>query len=307
MLIIIVNQILKMLVLLLLGIFCFKFRIIDQQGSEILTNLLLTIINPLVALMALQTEYSPALVKGLLLSFLLAFITHAGMLLLSTVLISKRENVHYAVEHFSSMYSNCGFIGIPLISSIFGGEGVLYLTAYMVTFNFFAFTQGVALMTGKTSFKSFLKGMKSPMIIACTIGLILYFCRIMLPSLIGDSLNYVSGMNTPLAMLIAGVSVAQVDIKGMLAKWKIYYISVIKLLIMPACVLGVLMLIPAPRVVAYTILIASACPTAATCTAFSIKYHKDYRYASELYTFTTLLSLLTIPLFIYLADLILVS
>lgn len=74
---------------------------------------------------------------------------------------------------------------------------------------------------------------------------------------------------------------------------------------MPLAVLLLLRLFPVSRTVAYTILIASACPSAASGTAFTLRYQKDYRYASELYAFTTILSLITIPLITYVAELVL--
>lgn len=144
------------------------------------------------------------------------------------------------------------------------------------------------------------------MLIASMLGLILFFAQIRLPALLADSINYIAGMNTPLAMLIAGISVAQTDLKQMLRNKRLYLISAGKLLIMPLLVLLVLMLIPVDSTVAYTILTAAACPVAATGTAFALRFQKNYQYASELYAFTTLLSLATIPLFVYAAEHLLV-
>lgn len=138
MFLIIVNQIVKMLLLLLLGIFCYRKKLIDQTGSKMLANLLLMIVNPMLAVLSLQVDYSPQLVHGLLLSYLAAFLTHIVGCILSTALIRTKGNPDCGIDRFSAMYSNCGFIGIPLVQSILGGEGVLYLTAYMTVFNIFS-------------------------------------------------------------------------------------------------------------------------------------------------------------------------
>ena len=140
MFLIIVNQIVKMLLLLLLGIFCYRKKLIDQTGSKMLANLLLMIVNPMLAVLSLQVDYSPQLVHGLLLSYLAAFLTHIVGCILSTALIRTKGNPDCGIDRFSAMYSNCGFIGIPLVQSILGGEGVLYLTAYMTVFNIFSWT-----------------------------------------------------------------------------------------------------------------------------------------------------------------------
>lgn len=303
---IIVNQILKMLLLMLLGCLCYRLKLVDQHGNKILADLLLMVVNPVLAVMALQTEYHPDYVSGLLWSYLLAVLTHLIMIGVSALLIKKGDNENCAIERFSSMYANCGFMGIPLVQSILGSEGVLYLTAYMTVFNLFSWTHGIGLMTGKASLKTLKKGLLSPMVIASLFGLVLFILKIQFPAVIADTLNYVSGMNTPLAMMIAGISVAQTDLRAMMRNKKLYFIALIKLLLMPALVLAGLSVISISPIVACTVLIAAACPSAATCTAFSLRFKKNYQYASEMYAFTTLCSLATVPLFVYAAERLLV-
>ncbi len=302
MFLIIVNQILKMLLLLLLGFACYRMKLVDQNGNKMLANLLLMIVNPAVAVMALQTDYKPELVKGLLLSYLLAFVIHGVAAVLTTKLIRPDHASDCGIDRFCAMYSNCGFMGIPLVQSILGSEGVLYLTAYMTVFNIFSYTHGVAIMTGKASPKDLLKGVLSPMILSSLLGLFLFFMQLRFPVVIADTLDYVAGMNTPLAMMIAGISIAQVDLRQTITQKRLYLISAKKLLLMPALVLILLSLIHIPSVPACTILVASACPVAATGTAFSLKYQKNYKYASELYAFSTLASLVTVPLFVFAAE-----
>lgn len=303
---IIITQIIKMLLLLLVGYACCRFRLIDQNGNKSMANLLLMVVNPILAITALQADYDPRLVKGLLTSFALALAAHLIGIALSTVLIRKTGNADYSIERFSAMYSNCGFMGIPLVQSILGSEGVLYLTAYITVFNLLSWTHGMILMTGNTSWKDLKKGLLSPMILASMLGLILFFTRIRFPALIGDTLDYIAGMNTPLAMIIAGVSVAQTNLPAMLRNKKLYLVSFLKLLLMPALVLAALLALRSDSVPACAILIAAACPAATTCTAFALRFQKNYRYASEIYAFTTLSSLATIPLFVYAAERLLV-
>lgn len=178
----------------------------------------------------------------------------------------------------------------------------MYLTAYMTVFNILSWTHGVALMTGKASVKDLKKGLLSPMIVASVLGLILFFARIRFPAVISDTLNYVSNMNTPLAMMVAGISVAQTDLLGMLRRKRLYLITAIKLLIMPLFTLALLLVFRVDSTVACTMLILSACPAATTGTAFALRFQKNYRYASEIYAFTTLCSLITIPIFVYAAE-----
>ncbi len=301
MFLVIINQILKMLIILCIGYLCYRLKMVDEHGNKTLANLLLMVVNPMVAITSLQIDYSPELVHGLLMAYVFSFGIHLVGAVLTTVFIPKDID-NSAIERFCIMYSNCGFIGIPLVQSVIGSEGVFFLTAYMTTFNIFSWTHGVVIMTGSTSGKTLRKGLFSPMIIASFVGLILFVGKIRLPVILGDSLQYVANMNTPLAMLVAGVSVAQTDVGQLLRNKRLYLVSVGKLLIMPALVLAVLCFVHVDSVIAYTLLIASACPVAATGTTFAIRFRKDAQYASGLYAFTTIASLVTIPILVLAAE-----
>ncbi len=309
---IIITQIVKMLLILFVGILCSRLNLIDDHANKGLANLLLLVVNPIVTFMAMQADYEPELVTGLLISFALAIATHLLMIPVANLLIKKEGNSDCAIERFAVIYSNCGFFGIPLVQSILGSEGVLYLTAYMTVFNVFSWTHGLGLMTQDSSekqstsvaasAKTLLKNLCTPMIFACTIGLILFALQIKLPNILSDTLDIIGNMNTPLAMIIAGVSVAQTNIIDILKNRRIYLVTFAKLLIMPAIVFVILLLVKVDSTVAYTILVASACPCAATGTAFALKYQKNYAYSSEIYAFSTLCSLVTIPAFVFVAE-----
>ncbi len=299
---VIFSQIIIMLLLLIVGVLCYRLKIIDAKGNNTLANLLLMVVNPMVALNALQTDYRQELVSGLLISFALAAATELIMIVITHLIIRRKGNDDYAVERFSAIYPNCGFIGIPLVQAVIGSEGVFYLTAYLTVFNLLSWTHGYVQMTGSTSFKEIRKGLLSPMLICCILGIILFFLRIQFPPIIKTTINYIAGINTPLAMIIAGVSVAQTNILGILKKPRVYLVSFLKLLVMPAIALVLLMIFPVNSTVAYMILIASACPCGATATSFAIRFHRNASYASEIYALSTFFSLVTIPAFVYAAE-----
>ena len=302
MFLIIINQILKMLLIMILGCICYRLKMVDQKGNKMLANLLLMVVNPCVAIMALQVDYDPTMAAGLAVTFLAALLTHLAMIAITFLCFRSTDNPDCGIDRFSSMYANCGFIGIPLIQSILGNEGVFYLTAYIIAFNLFSWTHGIMIMSGKTSFKDLKKGLLSPMLVACVTAIALFVLQIRLPAVVGDAINYICGMNTPLAMLIAGISVAQTSLPHILKFRKFYMVTAIKLLLMPALVLAVFSFVQINTTIMYTVLVASACPSAASCTAFALRFHKNDRYASELYAFSTICSLVTIPMFVYAAE-----
>lgn len=302
MFILIFEQLLKMFFIMVLAFVCYRIRLVDQNGNKTVSNLLLLVVNPILIITVYQTEYDPELVRGLLLAFAAAAATHILGIIISTLLIRPKAGADYCIERFNAMYSNCGFIGIPLIGSVLGDTGVFYLSAYMVMFNLFSWTHGVILMEKKFSLKNLREGLVSPMFIATLIAVLLFFLQLKIPSALLDSMNYIADINTPLAMMVAGFSVAQADIGKMCRNLRLYYTSVIKLILIPLCTIPLLMLFHLPSEVSMTVLIAAACPSATTGTMMAIRYKQNYTYSSEIFSLTTVLAVLTMPVLVLIAE-----
>lgn len=294
-----------MLVILLVGILCCRIGLVGPEGSRCISNLLLNIVNPCLIITVYQTDYDKTLVAGLLLSFAAAIASHFIAILISTALIRKNSSAESGLERYAVVYSNCGFIGIPLIGSVLGNEGVFYLTAYMTVFNLLTWTHGLSLMKGNFRLRNLRDGLLSPMVLSTLLAMALFFIQLRIPGPLLDSMNYIADMNTPLAMMVAGFSVAHSNLKEICTNLHIYKVAVLKLLAVPLAVLVFLSFLPLDSTVAYTTLIASACPTATTITMMSILYDKNQAYASEIFSFTTVLSILTIPVVISAAELLL--
>ena len=305
MFILLFEQLVKMFFILLLAFLCYRIGLVNQEGNKSISNLLLMIVNPVLIITVYQTEYDPGLVQGLLLSFLAAALTHVLGIVVSTVFIRSGSGADYSIERFSAMYSNCGFIGIPLIGSVLGDTGVFYLSAYMTMFNLFTWTHGVILMEKKCSLKNLVHGLLSPMFIATLAAIALFFLRIEIPSVLLDSMDYIADMNTPLAMMVAGFSVAQADILKMCRNLRLYYVSTVKLVLFPLCTIPLLLVLCLPQEVSMTILIAAACPTATTGTMMAIRYRQNYTYAAEIFALSTVLSVATMPVVVLIAEQIL--
>lgn len=295
------NQIIIMMLLILVGYVCFKIKMITPEVNAKLSTLVLTLVNPVLILTSYQIEFHQELLNGLMIAFLLAAGSVFLSIVLAQILIRKSPLADRPIERFSIIYSNCGFMGIPLVFGVFGAQGVFYLTSYMTVFNLLVWTHGIIIMKGEKSFKSILNVIKTPAILATVLGLALFITRITLPETLMKTLNYIGGMNTPLAMLVAGATIAQADIVKAFAKIRIYWVSLIRLLIVPVLTLLIFSRLQLDRTVMMTIVIASACPAAATGTLFAVKFGKNSLYASEIFATTTILSVVTLPLIVFLA------
>ncbi|MBQ8296158.1 MAG: AEC family transporter [Ruminococcus sp.] len=296
------KQTMIMLILILIGVLCAKTRIISKETNKQLSGFVLQVVNPVLILMSFQTEYRPELAKNLLITFGLSILSFLIMIGASWLLIRSREGRDTAIERFASTYSNCGFMGIPLINALFGMEGVFYLTAFIAVFNFAVWTHGVILISGQKSLKQVVKVFYSPTIIAIVLGIVMFFAQIRIPSVPAQALQFIADINTPMAMIVSGITMSQTNVLKLIKKPGIYYISLLKLIVLPLILIGVLSLFNIDEIVRVTVLIAASAPPAAMCTLLSIKYEKNSLYASEIFTAGTILSIGTLPIIVKIAE-----
>ena len=289
------NQILVMVLLLGVGLACAKTGIIDEHTNKNLSALLIKVVSPAVIIASFQREFDMGLVRGLILSLALSSLAFAIMIPCSHLLFRDRGQKSYPIEKFSAIYSNCGFIGIPLTYGVFGMEGVFYLTAFITLFNVLIFTHGVMVMSSDFSIRLLGNAIKSPAIMGVFIGLFLFLAQISLPDILLSPLTSVTNLNTPLAMLVGGASMAGMNVVKILRDKRIYQISGLRLIALPALLLAVFQWIPAPLIVRGTVLIAASAPVATSVILFAYEHDKDTVYASELFAASTLLSMITLP------------
>lgn len=291
---IVLKQVIIMALLILTGVICYKTNVISKEASKSLSSLVLMVVNPIVIIVSYQVEFDKKLLKGLLLALLFSVISIGAAIILSHILLRKKGE-RLSLERFSCIYSNCGFMGIPLVNGVYGSEGVFYLTAFMTVFNILVWTHGVFMMKGEFKWKMIVKAVKTPVIIATVLGFVLFIAKIQLPAIVFETLSFLGNMNTPLAMIAAGVTIAQTNILQSLKNPRLYLVAVISLIIVPAVSSLILCFMPASSIVTGTVILASACPAAATGTLFAIRFKRDSLYASELFAVTTLLSIITLP------------
>lgn len=300
----ILRQTIIMLMLIMVGVLCSKTRLISKATNKELSGFVLQVVNPVMIFMSYQTEYRSELVENLLLTFVFSVAAVTVNIIAAYLLIRDRQGRETQIERFSAIYSNCGFMGIPLINALFGMEGVFYLTAFITVFNIFVWTHGIILISGERDMKKVVKVFYSPTIIAIALGLVTFFLRLSLPSVPSKALGYIGDLNTPLAMIVSGITIADTNVVKLLKKPSIYYVTALRLLIIPAVLSAILCNIPMDEKVRVTVLVAAAAPPAAMCTLQCVRYGKNSLYASEIFAFGTILSVVTLPAVVKLTEFI---
>lgn len=290
------KKIIEMFFILLIGAGALKAGIADSGTGSRMTSILLKVISPCVIIMSYQMDFDRERLIGLLITAGCSAVSFLAAILIAKLVVPKNGRPDMAVERMSIVYSNCGFIGVPLIQGLLGAEGVFYMTAYITVFNVFVWSHGIMLMSGKAeSPAATVKNLIQPSTIAIGAGLVFFITGLRLPAVIGDPVSMIGEMNTPVAMLISGMNLAECNIVSCLKSPRTYLLSGAKLILVPLITLLFLMAVRADRVIGITILVAAACPSGAMGTMFALQYQKNSQYASKLLAITTTLSLITIP------------
>lgn len=300
-------QVAVMFIIMSIGILCYRKKMISENTGAELSKFLLMIVNPCVILSAFQIEYKPELASGLVISLILAIISNTLGVIIATLFIRKNpERKEYIVERFAVVFSNCGFMGIPLIQAVVGDIGVFYASTYVAVFNLFTWTYGVSIMKGKMSLKDIIKVLISAPIISIVVGIAIFLFSIKLPVIIAKPIEFISALNTPLAMIVTGIYLARTNIKNALKNVRIFIVSALRLLIVPAVMLVIFVFIDASNELFAALLIANmiatACPTASSTLMMSRMFERNAEYASMIITVSTLLSIITIPVVMMIFD-----
>jgi predicted permease len=302
MILILVKQILQMFLLAGVGFLLFKSGKISQEGSKTIGNILIYASLPAVIINGFRVERTPEHVTGLLWSAAVA-----AVLMLISILVSHFTFRKDGVAAFASSFSNPGFFGIPLIIATIGQGAVFYVAPFVAFLNVGQWTYGVSRLNGQPVLQGFQpkKLIKAPFVIAILVGLTLFITQLPLPAIVNSCLSNIAGLNTPLAMFTVGVYLAQTDLPGMLRRKSLYLVSALRLLVIPAISLLVLSVLPDSMEQMRTALaITAACPVGSNVAVYAQLHGKDYPYAVETVVISTLLSIVTIPLMLYLQSML---
>jgi len=292
------RQVLIMVLIIAVGVITSKTKLISTQGARDLSGLLLYIVNPFLVFISFQQDYTSDLLNNFLLAFACSILV-IGMSTAAAVILTRKKGKDWEVERFAYIFRNVGFFGIPVVSSIYGAEGVFYLSAFIAVFNIWCWSYGVTFMKGgqkRIQLKEMLSNMVNPTIIATGIGFVMFIFRLHLPSILTDSFTYIADMNTPLAMLITGVVLCESSLKEIIFDKRCYRMLIWTQIVFPFFEILVIRALPVNIMVRVVVSICAACPVAAAINMFALRFDKDEAYAAKINSVTTIMAAVTIPL-----------
>ncbi|MDP4132811.1 MAG: AEC family transporter [Bacillota bacterium] len=297
------TQVVIIFLLMAVGFVLSKMKIVTETGVKQMTDILLFVVTPCVLVNSYQdkiADFSQNLILGLAAAAVFSILIHLIAIIIATLYFKKEPTGNYKVNIFATIYSNCGFMAIPLLQAVLGKDGVFYGSAYLVVFTILYWTQGLCVFSGSRKSLSVKKLLLTPGIIGSFVALILFLLRIELPYILKDTIERLSTLNTPLSMVVLGTYLAKINLKKAFCHKPLYSVLFFRLLLIPIISIFVLWAInrvyPMSEMISQSVLIPSACPVAAVAALFAAKYGNDASYASELVAISTLVSIITIPL-----------
>lgn len=292
----VMNEVLSVFLIILAGVIASKKKIITEELNKGLSELLLKVTQPMLVLSSFNISFSEDMKVNILKCFLYSFIIYIITPIICYIFLYPVKGQKKRILQFANVFSNCGFIGFPVMDSIYGAEGVAYAAIFNMFFSLFLWTYGVMLFSDKISLKEAKKVLLNPGIVAVYIGMIIMIFNISLHPIVVKSIKSVGSITTPLSMIIIGVMLSKADIKSFFKDWTIYYGSFLKLIVVPVFFYLIALLIGDSSKVMNTMIILQAMPAAATTSIFAESFNKEKQYSAGIVFFTTLLCIVTFPI-----------
>lgn len=298
---ILAKKIASLFVIIFMGFMLVKLKFLKDKDSKVVSTLLIYLITPCVILCSFQVDYSPEIRNGLLLAVAVSVILHI-ILLAVTYLLSGVLHFN-AIEKGSILYSNAGNLIVPLVTSLFGDEWVIYTVAFSSVQQILLWSHCKVMISGQKDI-SLKKIFLNINLICILIGLILFATGLRFPDIAMDAMTSVKNMVGPAAMLVTGMLLGGKNLKSVFEYKRIWLVTFFRLVFFPILSVsfikfsGITSLVPNGKIILMITLLATITPSASTITNMAQVYDNDGAYASAINVVTTILCIITMPLII---------
>ncbi len=295
-------QVIILFILIFIGTILNKTKILNDGAVKGMTDMVLYLVTPAAIINSFIREFSASLLKDLGVALIITVLAHILFILLSSVLIKSKKLTRQKVLQFGAIFSNCGYMSLPLLQALLGNDGVFFGATYIAVFQLAIWSYGIILMGDGIKSVTPKKVILSPGIIGFVIAIIIFSARIPVPEVIHAPVSYMASLNTPLPMIIIGFHLANSNILSGLRDIKLLFASFLKLFVFPIAVILLLYLCGIRGTMPLALSICASAPTAAITTMFAAKFGKDTGLSVTMVSLTTLLSVVSMPLVVTIAE-----
>lgn len=300
------RQVLVLFLLMFAGFAGVKAGLIRMEGKKAFSDLLVNLICPCMILNSYFAEFQPEIFRNLLWAYAVSLLLILTGLTVTMIFTKKFPVSERPIQRFACIYSNAAFMGFPLIQVMFGEEGLLYASAYVTVFNILLWTHGYMMLSkrgGETAgangggFRKTLKKLvTTPVLVSVALGLVIYLGQIPIPGVVAEPVKLISGMNTPMAMFITGMIIAESNLGKIIRNVQISDMILLRLILIPLVCFGIYLAAGFTGMQAQVVFLLEACPCAAITSVFAVQFGYNEEMAAGSVVVTTLLSIITLPL-----------
>ena len=291
----------KMIILffcILTGFVCAKAGVMDTDTNKKLSTLIVKLTNPM-QILASVLAGERLLSNGEVFALTgVGFCCYAVLIALS-FLVPKLLHVpqkQSGLYRFMFIFSNVAFIGYPIVESLLGKSAVFYVSLFVLFFHMFCWSYGVSLIEGKGKFCFSRRIFREPCVLASLFAYAFYLTGWQAPAIFATAADYIGALTSPIAMLIIGCSLAQMRFSAIFGNWRIYVLSILKLVVVPVLAFFALRPILKNELMLCVTTVVLCMPVATNTTIISYQYGADEELASTGVFLSTLLCMVTIPL-----------
>ena len=287
--------------MMLIGAYCMKKGIIDENGKRCLTDLCVNIIIPCNIFKSCLIEFNMGIFRACSLLLLSAVLMQCICLLLNKVVFNRYPQQQKKVLQYSTIVPMSGFLGNPIAEGIYDELGVLYTSIFLIPMRIVMWSVGTTYFIGDAAVdkKKVLKNVLThPCLVAIYLGLFFMITQLPLPDVVTNTVRYIGNCNSAMTMFIVGTILTDVKPSELL-KRDTFGFSAFRLVILPAIALGIGLVLRLDNTSLGISVLMTGMPAGATTAIFAARYHSDAPFAARCVVMTTLLSMISLPLWCY--------
>lgn len=281
--------------LMLSGYILTKTNILSGDARKPLSNLLINFILPCNIITSFMMEFNQKIMLDCLSIFIVSVCLQTFVVLASKYFYPNTDSGKLPVLRYGTIVSNAGFMGSPIAQGLYGNQGLLYSSIYLIPLRAVMWSFGVTCFTGAKGKGVLKKILTHPCIVAVFLGMILMITQIQLPKGIEQTIRYAGNANTALSMIVIGNILAEVKASEILDRTAGWF-CIVRLAVIPLLVLIGCKLSGVDELVKQLSVVLASMPAAATTAILAAKYDGDAHFAAKIVFLSTLLSLLSVPL-----------
>ena len=294
------NMQMMMFLLVIIGFVVRRKEIIGAEARKNLVDFCLFVTLPFNILNSFLGEWNGGMLASCGMILLLSAGYNAVSVLVSFVLYRKKADRQQKTLRYGTIVSNGGFLGNPVLEAIYGTAGAFYAAVFMFPVRVVMWSVGISVFLKGTSKEGkresvVLKILTNPCIVVMFIGAIIMGIGIPLPTFITKTIQGVSNCNMPLSMMMIGMFLAEIQPKGLIDRTMVFY-TVVRLIAIPVIIFGITAFLPIDAMLRGVTVIIAAMPAPITTALLSAKYNGDEKYATGMIFLSTIISLVTLPL-----------